>query len=71
MIMRRGEHWFCSNSRCACEVTVAKEGPLDGGPPRCMCGAVMKRRYRSPVFQYLDFLRPEEERLAIHVKEKE
>ncbi|HTG27758.1 MAG TPA: hypothetical protein VK818_06005, partial [Methylomirabilota bacterium] len=32
----------------------------------CVCGAVMKKHYHSPVFRYLDFL-GEREQDALHV----
>ena len=31
----------------------------------CVCGAVMKKHYRSPVFRYLDFIE-EREQDAVH-----
>jgi hypothetical protein len=66
MIMRRGESWHCTNRSCNSEILVQAESQSDGQNPRCSCGAVMKKKYRSPVFRYLDFLRIEEPALAEH-----
>jgi len=64
MTMQPGESWRCSNAECSSEITVSTGSPLEGANPRCSCGAPMKKKYNSPVFRYLDFLRAEEPALA-------
>lgn len=56
MIMHPGERWHCSNASCRCTVLVEAGTPQEGENPRCSCGAVMKKEFKSPVFSYLDFL---------------
>jgi hypothetical protein len=46
------------------EVPVQAPGQSDGVNPRCSCGSAMKKKYPSPVFRYLDFLRVEDEVLS-------
>jgi hypothetical protein len=41
-------------------VVVRAEDQSNGANPRCECGAPMKKKYTSPVFRYLDFLRLDE-----------
>jgi hypothetical protein len=60
MRMKTEDRWRCTNPACGCEVLVESSGTVDGENPRCSCGAVMKKRYASPLLTYLDFLRPEE-----------
>lgn len=61
MRMKSQDRWHCTNPACGCEVLVEHSGNEDGqNPPRCTCGAAMKKRYVSPVLAYLDFLRIEE-----------
>jgi len=62
MRMKTEDRWHCTNPACGCEVLVESSGTVDGENPRCACGAAMKKRYTSPLFTYLDFLRPEEAR---------
>jgi len=64
MIMKAGEQWNCSNPACHCEVVVQTTNEIEGGNPRCVCGAAMKKKYAPPVFSYLDFLRFEDPVLA-------
>jgi hypothetical protein len=35
-------------------------GEIEGQNPRCACGGIMKKKYTSPVFTYLDFLHIED-----------
>lgn len=62
MKIRSGDTWHCTNPSCDAVVFVKAEG--QGVSPRCSCGAPMKKKYRSPVFRYLDFLRVEEPELT-------
>jgi len=70
MLMRLGETWICSNPACGCVITVSKDGVLEGGNPRCSCGAALRKQYSSPVFQYLDFLRLDSSDLSNQTKTK-
>ncbi|MGC2528116.1 MAG: hypothetical protein WA639_10235 [Candidatus Acidiferrum sp.] len=60
MIMKSGEQWHCTNSKCRCEVLVQTNSAIDGTNPRCVCGALMKKKYVPPHATYLEFLRLEE-----------
>ena len=55
------ESWHCTNRLCYGEVILKTESRRDALSPRCSCGAPMLKRYKSPVFRYLDFLRGEQE----------
>src|SRR5579863_2280835 len=59
MLTRPVESWHCINPECAAKPTIRVDFNLENAPPRCLCGALMKKEYRSPVFRYLDFLRVE------------
>jgi len=60
MHMKSEDRWHCTDPACGCEGLVESGGSEDGKNPRCSCGAEMKKRYASPVFTYLDFLKLEE-----------
>lgn len=60
MRMKMEDRWHCTNPSCGCEVLVETSAIADGENPHCTCGAVMKKRYASPVLSYLDFLHLEE-----------
>ena len=60
MMMRLGDTWNCTNPACNASIQVQTESQADGVNPRCACGARMKKKYASPVFRYLEFLRAEE-----------
>jgi hypothetical protein len=60
MHMKSQDRWHCTNPTCGCEVLVESSGSEEGKNPLCSCGALMKKRYVSPVLTYLDFLRLEE-----------
>jgi hypothetical protein len=60
MRMHTQDRWHCTNPACRCEVLVESNGSLEGKNPVCACGAAMKKKYASPVFTYLDFLKLEE-----------
>jgi len=66
MMMRLGDTWNCTNPGCQAKILVQAESRGDGINPRCSCGALMKKKYTSPVFRYLDFLREEEPVLSGH-----
>lgn len=59
MRMLTQDRWHCTNPACRCEVLVESNGSLEGKNPVCACGTVMKKKYASPVFTYLDFLKLE------------
>jgi hypothetical protein len=60
MLMKARERWHCINPACGCQVVVEIGGEIEGQNPRCACGGIMKKKYNSTVFSYLDFLRAEE-----------
>jgi hypothetical protein len=60
MMMRSGDVWNCTNLACHAKILVQTESLGEGINPRCSCGALMKKKYTSPAFRYLDFLRVEE-----------
>ena len=62
MMMRLGDTWHCTNPFC--DAVVIVQAKDQGVSPRCSCGAPMKKKYTSPVFRYLDFLRAEEPELT-------
>jgi hypothetical protein len=57
MLMHCGDRWHCTNPACRCTVLVESGTPANGANPRCSCGSIMKKDYKSPVFSYLEFLR--------------
>jgi hypothetical protein len=59
MLTRPVESWHCVNPECSAKPTIRVDFNLENTPPRCLCGTLMKKEYRSPVFRYLDFLRAE------------
>jgi hypothetical protein len=60
MVMRSGDSWHCTNLSCNVVILVQTESQGEGVIPRCSCGAPMKKKYKSPVFRYLDFLRTDQ-----------
>ena len=56
MLVRSGDLWHCANPACLSELSIgtSKDAEVDG--VYCLCGAVMKKHYRPPVFRDLDFL---------------
>jgi hypothetical protein len=66
MLMKARERWHCSNVSCGCQVVVEISGEVEGQNPRCACGGLMRKKYTSPVFTYLDFLRIEEPAATVH-----
>jgi hypothetical protein len=71
MLMKARERWHCTNPACGCQVVVEISGEIEGQNPRCACGRIMKKKYTSPVFTYLDFLRMEEPLAAPQVLREE
>jgi hypothetical protein len=69
MRMKSEDRWHCTNPACGCEVLVQNTGIVDGENPRCSCGALMKKKYSSPVLSYLDFLRLDEAPVIVARKE--
>ena len=60
MLMKARERWHCTNLACGCQVVVEISGEIEGQNPRCACGGIMRKKYTSPVFTYLDFLRSDQ-----------
>ena len=60
MLMKARERWHCTNLACACQIVVEIGGEVEGHNPRSACGGIMKKKYTSPLFTYLDFLRVDE-----------
>jgi hypothetical protein len=60
MLMKARERWHCANLDCGCQVVVEVSGEIEGQNPRCACGGLMKKKYNSPVYTYLDFLRADQ-----------
>jgi hypothetical protein len=60
MLMKAKERWHCVSVGCGCQVIVEIGGEIHGQNPRCACGGIMRKKYASPVFAYLDFLRIDE-----------
>lgn len=60
MKTRSGDTWHCTNVVCHAAIQVHTDSDAEAVTPRCSCGAPMKKKYTSPVFRYLDFLRVEE-----------
>lgn len=56
MLMRSGDLWHCTNPACRAELRVGPGREVEVDHVYCACGAVMKKPYVPPVFQYLDFL---------------
>jgi hypothetical protein len=54
--MQTGDRWHCTNPGCRAEFCVGSGPQLEVDHVYCACGAVMKKPYTPPVFQYLDFL---------------
>jgi hypothetical protein len=65
MVMKARERWLCTNLACGCQEVVEISAEIEGQNPRCACGRMMKKKYVSPVFRYLDFLRIEDP-VALH-----
>ena len=60
MRMKTEDSWHCTNPECGCELMVESSAQDKGKSPRRSRGAPMRKKYASPVFTYLDFLRLEE-----------
>jgi hypothetical protein len=56
MVMHPGERWRCIQQNCGCIILVESGSSPDGTNPRCSCGSIMKKEFKSPVLSYLDFL---------------
>jgi hypothetical protein len=67
MLMRARECWHCSNVACRCQVVVEIGGEVEGQNPRCACGEIMRKKYVSPVFTHVDFLRSDRRLTPPHV----
>ena len=67
MLMKARERWHCTNFACGCQVVVEISGEVEGQNPRCACGEIMRKKYVSPVFTYLDFLRSDRRLTPPHV----
>jgi len=71
MLMKARERWHCTNLASGCQVVVEISGEVEGQNPRCACGGLMRKKYTSPVFSYLDFLRVEDPMIAPHSSREE
>jgi hypothetical protein len=56
MLVRSGALWHCTNPACLSELSIGTSRDADVDVVYCVCGAVMKKHYKPPVFRYLDFL---------------
>ena len=56
MLVRSGDLWHCANPACLSELSIETGRDSEVDRVYCVCGAVMKKYYRLPVFRYLDFL---------------
>ena len=56
MLVRSGDLWHCANPACLSELSIGTIRDAEVDRVYCVCGAVMKKYYRLPVFRYLDFL---------------
>jgi hypothetical protein len=63
MPMKSADRSRCGNPDYAREVPVESGGEVQVGNPCCACGAPMKKKYVSPAFSYLEFLRVDEPRV--------
>jgi hypothetical protein len=57
MLLQSGDLWHCTNPACCSELTIRFSREVEVDHVYCLCGAVMKKPYRPPIFRYLDFLR--------------
>src|ERR1700743_1000734 len=57
MLLQSGDLWHCTNPACCSELTIRFSREVEVDHVYCVCGAVMKKPYRPPIFRYLDFLR--------------
>ncbi|HWZ96795.1 MAG TPA: hypothetical protein VN025_03470 [Candidatus Dormibacteraeota bacterium] len=71
MVMHPGDRWHCTNLSCRCTVIVESGTPLGGANPRCSCGSIMKKEFKSPVFSYLDFLKLDPPMVAVKKSEQD
>jgi hypothetical protein len=53
--MNVGRRYRCQNPDCRCEIVVLQASKEAVNNPRCCCGAEMKKRYKKPTFEKLDF----------------
>jgi hypothetical protein len=57
MLLQSGDLWHCTNPACCSELTIRFSREVEVDHVYCVCGAVMKKPYKAPIFRYLDFLR--------------
>ena len=56
MLVRSGDLWHCTNPACLSELSIGTSRDSEVDHVYCVCGAVMKKYYKPPVFRYLDFI---------------
>lgn len=66
MLVRSGDLWHCTNPACLSELSIATSRDAEVDHVYCVCGAVMKKHFKPPVFRYLDFI-GEREQHALQV----
>lgn len=71
MVLHAGERWHCTNLFCHCSILIETGTSQEGTNPRCSCGAIMKKEFKSPVFTYLDFLQCDPPLVAAERSERE
>ena len=65
MLVRSGDLWHCTNPACLSELSIGTSRDSEVDHVYCVCGAVMKKHYKPPVFRYLDFI-GDREQDALH-----
>jgi hypothetical protein len=65
MLTRSGDLWHCTNPACFSELSIGTGRDTEVDRVYCVCGAVMKKHYKPPIFRYLDFI-GEREQDALH-----
>ena len=60
------ERWRCTNAACQSESVVEVTEKPESPRIICGCGSAMKKKYSSPVFSYLEFLRLDEPATTRH-----
>jgi hypothetical protein len=51
----QGTCGICTNPACLSELSIGTSGDVEVDRVYCVCGAVMKKHYKPPVFRYLPF----------------
>jgi len=51
MLVRSGDLWHCTNPACLSELSIGTSRDSEVDHVYCVCGAVMKKHYKPPVFR--------------------